>query len=143
MHLHYQTGTKGYKVYDINNHKPFLSRDVTFHESIFSYHKIVTSSDFIHLPIVHETDNHQPANEQFSHANNYDGHFSCDMDLNVDSSTPSSFMDQLTIVKSNTLIRCSTRERSRPAWLNDLVSDVTQSNKDIAADRSIDSTYSS
>lgn len=33
----YQVGIKGYKVYDLENHQVFVSRDVTFHESVFPF----------------------------------------------------------------------------------------------------------
>ncbi|MGS7457498.1 hypothetical protein, partial [Mycobacterium tuberculosis] len=34
----YAQNQKGYKVYDLITHKPVVSRDVVFHESIFPFH---------------------------------------------------------------------------------------------------------
>lgn len=38
----YPQGIKGYKLYDINSHTFFISRNVVFHETIFPFHKLNT-----------------------------------------------------------------------------------------------------
>lgn len=39
------------KLYDIENHKFFISRDVVFHESVFSFHDVTAETD-IHDPFL-------------------------------------------------------------------------------------------
>lgn len=38
MFLGYPTGTKGYKLYDLQRKHIFVSRNVVFHESVFQFH---------------------------------------------------------------------------------------------------------
>lgn len=47
----YSPGIKGYKLYDIENHKFFISRDVVVHESVFSFHDVTAETD-IHDPFL-------------------------------------------------------------------------------------------
>lgn len=41
----YPQGVKGFKLYDIEHKKFFISRDVVFHEEIFPFHNITTHGD--------------------------------------------------------------------------------------------------
>ncbi|KAL5831145.1 hypothetical protein ACOSQ4_016499 [Xanthoceras sorbifolium] len=53
----YPTGQKGYKLYDMETKKFFVSRDVKFHESIFPFSSISTpsTSDFVVPNFISET----------------------------------------------------------------------------------------
>ena len=42
--LGYPFNVKGYKVFDLSSHSVFISRDVTFHESIFPYKTSISNS---------------------------------------------------------------------------------------------------
>ena len=42
--LGYPFNVKGYKVFDLASHSIFISRDVTFHESVFPYRSSISSS---------------------------------------------------------------------------------------------------
>lgn len=43
----YPPGVKGYSLYDIKNKRFFISRDVVFHESTFSYHQITLQNEVV------------------------------------------------------------------------------------------------
>lgn len=43
----YPPGVKGYRLYDIENKKFFISRDVVFHEGIFPFHQITNRISLI------------------------------------------------------------------------------------------------
>lgn len=43
----YPPGMKAYKLYDIENKKFFISRDVVFHESVFPFHQLTPSTEVI------------------------------------------------------------------------------------------------
>ena len=45
--LGYPHGMKGYKMYDIQNKKIFISRDVIFHETKFSFHNMTDSNKIV------------------------------------------------------------------------------------------------
>ena len=49
--LGYPYGIKGYRVYDLEQHKIFVSRDVTFFENEFPFEHIPTSNESLMLPI--------------------------------------------------------------------------------------------
>ncbi|XP_068662825.1 uncharacterized protein [Aristolochia californica] len=42
--LSYPAGVKGYKFYDVETHQVFLSRDAVFHEEVFPFHTITSST---------------------------------------------------------------------------------------------------
>lgn len=91
--LGYTNTTKGYGVYDLKHNSVLISRDVVFHESIFSFHILnknqETQSDFLHIyvpniqspvyssdmsndvPIQHSTENWQDS----AGSNYYSDHF--------------------------------------------------------------------
>ena len=52
--LGYPFNIKGYKLFDIESHSVFISRDVVFHETVFPFSKGTTidSSDLIPLPVI-------------------------------------------------------------------------------------------
>ena len=43
----YPPGVKGYKLFDIQHKKVFISRDVIFHESIFPFHIITNTEEVV------------------------------------------------------------------------------------------------
>lgn len=45
--LGYPSGIKCYKLYDVNNKETFVSRDVVFYESIFSFFTMSSSETLI------------------------------------------------------------------------------------------------
>lgn len=47
MFIRYPRGMKASKLYDIENKKIFISRDVVFHEEIFPFHQITSSNEII------------------------------------------------------------------------------------------------
>lgn len=44
MFFGYPPGMKGYKLYDIESKKIFVSRDIIFHEEVFPFHSVVVAS---------------------------------------------------------------------------------------------------
>ncbi|GMI83719.1 hypothetical protein HRI_002041200 [Hibiscus trionum] len=52
--LGYVPGVKGYKVFIISTKKIVVSRDVIFHESVYPFHKVTTSTDTLidHFPTI-------------------------------------------------------------------------------------------
>ena len=52
MFLGYPFNIKGYKLFDLQSHSIFISRDVIFHEKVFPFasHTSLPSSDLIPLP---------------------------------------------------------------------------------------------
>lgn len=50
LFLGYPYGTKGYKVYDLDTGKTFISRDVLFHEHVFPYSSAHTTSPPVFSP---------------------------------------------------------------------------------------------
>lgn len=49
MFVGYPQGTKGYKLYDIQNKRFFVSRNVIFHENIFLFHQTTLQGDIVDL----------------------------------------------------------------------------------------------
>lgn len=51
MFLGYPPGIKGYRLYDIESKRIFISRDVIFHEDIFPFHQVVGPKEVVdHFP---------------------------------------------------------------------------------------------
>ena len=52
----YPYDQKGYRIYDIKTHQIYVSRDVTFHESIFPYRDLQSPSfnNFINITLIHD-----------------------------------------------------------------------------------------
>ena len=40
----YSYGKKGYKLYDLDNHKTFVSRDIVFHENVFPFSHVSSNN---------------------------------------------------------------------------------------------------
>lgn len=47
MFLGYPPGFKGYRLYDIENRRIFISRDVVFHEQVFHFHTITPADEAV------------------------------------------------------------------------------------------------
>lgn len=99
----YQVGPKGYKVYDINNCKVYILRDVVFHESVFLYHDVTTLWYSTALLIVQETDDNQPDIDKFPFSWWLWWAFFSWTDLNIGSRTSLSSMVLLTSDNTNLL----------------------------------------
>lgn len=70
--LGYPTGMKGFRLYDNENQKIFVSRDVVFHEHIFPFHKITSPEEIVDsfpdlvLPKDFNFSDYNPNTTQFS-----------------------------------------------------------------------------
>lgn len=69
--LGYNSGQKAYKVYDIQNHRMFMSRDVVFHKTIFPYKPNIHENCQTPLPIIEEEADFEyiQEEEQLGHGN--------------------------------------------------------------------------
>ena len=123
--LGYTLGQKAYKVYDIDHHRIYISRDVVFHETNFPHQNIVHSNDtvLIPLPLSFDQDfpitNTQPSNtDNIAHVPEIPETHSLiilspiNSRPNQQSSLPSPHLGK------------STRVTQKPAWLQDFISHV-------------------
>ena len=104
----YPSGQKGYKVYDLETQKFFVSRDVNFYENIFPFQK--PSSEFFKENSLPQTTQF-PESDKFFHelpAESFNSPSNPNESLELPSSTPSTENDQL---------HGTSRNRRPPAYL--------------------------
>lgn len=112
--LGYVSGEKSYKLYDLEYHMIYNSRDVRFYEEIFPFKSSVPSNDDVPLPVpITEL---EEANDEYSTYDATDG-----------PSDPSEPVIATTILPTQLVVpkpRHSTRQTQPPSWLNDYVTCV-------------------
>ena len=118
--LGYPTGQKGYKLYDLDSHHFLVSRDVTFHETIFPYaekHSLPLTHPVLPLPLdpphpdpfpISSHSNPLPSSEPNTRSNTHYPHGSSSFDLTP--SSPSSLAPALVPTRQ------STRQKRPPSW---------------------------
>ncbi|KAL2243411.1 UNVERIFIED_CONTAM: hypothetical protein Sindi_0459100 [Sesamum indicum] len=114
--LGYSMTQKGYKVYYLEDHVLFTSRDVTFHEGVFPFaQQQASASDSCPLPVIPPgTDNE--VLEQLQTPSSTNSSSETAAPLNVPMAEKSDIISE-----SHTPLRRSSRTIQRPQWLNDFV----------------------
>nr|GMC77861.1 uncharacterized protein LOC109192811 [Ipomoea batatas] len=112
--LGYPNGVKGYKLYDLKTREVFISRDAVFYENIFPYNTVKSSNaqaphSEIILPVVAPIEDIIPPNV---HSPNISPSTNNLADIPAVETTEASQQEQQQL-------RRSSRQVSRPAYLND------------------------
>ncbi|KAL0307506.1 UNVERIFIED_CONTAM: Retrovirus-related Pol polyprotein from transposon RE2 [Sesamum calycinum] len=110
-------GQKGYKLYDLDDKVLFVSRDVVFHEGIFPYKNTPDSSNEFPFPVA-VRDEDSTSNQTTS----VPMHDSAPINY-VDSPHQSSLHNFNPLPEDNSsvpVLRRSSRQGTKPCWMNDL-----------------------
>ncbi|KAL0423503.1 UNVERIFIED_CONTAM: Retrovirus-related Pol polyprotein from transposon RE2 [Sesamum radiatum] len=114
----YAFGQKGYKLYDLDDKVLFVSRDVVFHEGIFPYKNTPDSSNEFPFPVA-VRDEDSTSNQTTS----VPIHDSAPIN-SVDSPHHSSLHNFNPLPEDNSsvpVLRRSSRQGTKPCWMNDFV----------------------
>ncbi|KAL0448192.1 UNVERIFIED_CONTAM: Retrovirus-related Pol polyprotein from transposon RE2 [Sesamum latifolium] len=128
--LGYALGQKGYKLYDVDEKVMFVSRDVVFHETIFLYEKVSASESDYPLPIpMLDEDPVVPHTNPVLVSDSSPDHATAVPHIDP-VHISDSFPDHATFELSDgpttdgvisPAIRRSSRQITKPCWLNDFV----------------------
>ncbi|KAL0380888.1 UNVERIFIED_CONTAM: Retrovirus-related Pol polyprotein from transposon TNT 1-94 [Sesamum angustifolium] len=129
----YAFGQKGYKLYDLDDKVLFVSRDVVFHEGIFPYKNTPDSSNEFPFPVaVRDEDS---TSNQTTYVPIHDS-----APINsVDSPHHSSLHNFNPLPEDNSsvpVLRRSSRQGTKPCWMNDF---VCSSSHDVDGSPKVDS----
>lgn len=128
MFIGYPSGQKGYKVYDLDNHRTLISRDVTFHEKRFPYLLTPTKGNIAPLPCLPEEHDFSEIVDPMDYEHRRTPEALCNPQQvaasRQDSSSPSP--TNSTSTNSLPILRHSTRARQPPIWMQDYIVHGTQ-----------------
>ncbi|KAL2242369.1 UNVERIFIED_CONTAM: Retrovirus-related Pol polyprotein from transposon RE1 [Sesamum indicum] len=122
--LGYSPTQKGYKVYDLEDHTFFVSRDVVFHELVFPFAQ-EQAADSLDCPLptitagVSHKDTQATASSPLVSAAPFDSTPMSASGVQHDDSA--SFQQDNSVSSSQPLLRRSTRITRKPLWLDDFV----------------------
>nr|DAD28310.1 TPA_asm: hypothetical protein HUJ06_029778 [Nelumbo nucifera] len=137
-------GQKAYRVYGLDSHQFYISRDVVFHENVFPFANVTNDSSEVSLPIpFHDpivfNSNHLPTtplNQNVDPAIHRIPTISPSIAIeSFHTDIISDPIQSLNPIQSSSdthhldipvpTLRHSTRQKFKPAWMNDFVSNVT------------------